>query len=245
MYWIGNYYNEEKPEDGKVFLKDIVKEPLSDRELLELCLNLIMPRRDNQKLSEELIEKFGSFAKVVGAKDNLVMNFPIMRGKNEIFLQLLKELSARVAWQKINWRPVAKGLGEIKDFCRIKIAGSPCEELSLIMLNDEMIPIAEEIHQKGTTNAVYAHPAEITKRAIYHNSHNIIVVHNHPSGDVTPSEEDKILTNMLLSALNNNGINLVDHLVISESDSYSFRDAGMIENKTMPEKTKSKSNKRK
>lgn len=124
--------------------------------------------------------------------------------------------------------PILLTTDALLDYCRATMAFSDVEELHIIYLNSKLQVIKQELMQKGTVNMVSIHPREVIKAALSNKASAIILAHNHPSGNVTPSSADVQITMQIKEACTTIGIRLIDHIIISESDAYSFSGSGLL-----------------
>ncbi len=203
---------------------------LADYELLEAYLTIAIPRKDVKPLAKLLIAQFGSFAEVINASTTELLAVSGV-GENTVFaLKIVAEAAKRMAWENLKNKdePVIADMDSLIDYCRMSMAYQDVEEFRLIYLNVKNRVIAEETQQKGTINHVSIHPREVVKSALDKNASAIIMVHNHPTGDTTPSKADIEVTKKVREALASMNILLHDHLIISKYGCYSFRNAGLL-----------------
>lgn len=203
---------------------------MADYEMLELLLTLAIPRKDTKPLAKALIKEFGSLAGVLGADNMRLMEFSGLKENTIIVFSIIREVALRMAWQNLSAadKPIIADWDAMLDYCRMKLAHKEFEELMIIYLDAKLRVIGEEIQQRGTTDNVAIHPAEVVKSAVFHSAKNLIMVHNHPSGDVTPSKPDVLITQQVKLALESVSIKLQDHLIIGKTEYYSFREQGLI-----------------
>ena len=202
----------------------------ADYELLEAYLTIAIPRRDVKPLAKLLIAKFGSFAEVVSAKNEELLAVDGV-GENTLFaLKIIKEAAQRMSWEMLKDKdlPVIANMDALIDYCRMSMAYQDVEEFKLIYLNNKNQVIAEETQQKGTINHVSIHPREVVKSALDNHASAVIMVHNHPTGDTTPSRADIDVTKKVKEALASMNMVLHDHVIVSKYGCYSFRTAGLI-----------------
>lgn len=203
---------------------------MPDYELLELLLTIAIPRRDVKPLAKELIRKFGSFAEVVNAPLEELMLVKGVKENTAAVLRIVRECSVRSSWQSLKGRdaPVISDFDAMVDYCRSAMAYQMVEEFRIIFLNSKLYVIGEEIQQRGTVDQVAIHPREVIKSAMMHGASAMILVHNHPSGIVTPSKADMEITKRIKEAAEAVSIRLFDHLIISKSSVYSFHNQGFV-----------------
>ena len=201
---------------------------LSDYELLELILFRAIPQRDVKPLAKELIATFGSFGEVVGApRARLVA----MKGLGEAAVSELKIVHAaaqRLAKGELRKRPVLSSWGNVLDYCRTAMAFSDKEEFRLLFLDKRNQLIADEVQQKGTVDHTPVYPREVVKRALELSATAIILVHNHPSGDPTPSTADIQMTKSIMSISSPLGISVHDHIIVGKNGHASLKGLRLI-----------------
>ena len=203
---------------------------MPDYELLELLLTIAIPRRDVKPLAKELIRKFGSFAEVVNAPLEELMLVKGVKENTAAVLRIVRECSVRSSWQSLKGTdaPVISDFDAMVDYCRSAMAYQMVEEFRIIFLNSKLYVIGEEIQQRGTVDQVAIHPREVIKSAMMHGASAMILVHNHPSGIVTPSKADMEIIKRIKEAAEAVSIRLFDHLIISKSSVYSFHNQGFV-----------------
>ena len=197
---------------------------MADYELLELVLMMAIPRRDVKPLAKILIRQFGSFADVINAKNDDLLAIDGIKENTLAMLKVIKSSALRMSWQNLasSDEPILNNTDVLIDYCRASMSFSEVEEFRVIFLDAKLRLIAQEVQQRGTINQVAIHPREVLKSAIARNAKAVILVHNHPSGNVTPSNADIKITKQIKDALCTVDINLVDHIIIGRNDAYSF-----------------------
>jgi DNA repair protein RadC len=203
-------------------------EALPDYELLELVLFRGIPRKDVKPLARELIDTFGDFNHVLSAPNARLLEMP---GVGEAVLTELKIVEAaahRLAQGKVLNRPIVSSWDDLLSYCQTTMAHAEIEEFRILFLDKKNILIADERQAKGTVDHVPVYPREVIKRSLELNASALILVHNHPSGDPTPSQADIAMTDQINQAAQVMGITLHDHLVIGKSCEISFRSEGLL-----------------
>jgi DNA repair protein RadC len=201
---------------------------MPDYELLELVLFRAIPRQDVKPLARRLLDAFGDFNHVVSAS---VSRLRKVDGVGEAVVQELKIIEAsahRLAQSRILGRHVLTSWAELLDYCRTAMANRETEQFRILFLDRKNVLIADEVQARGTVDHVPVYPREVVKRALELNASALILVHNHPSGDPTPSEQDIIVTSQISDAAQTMGIILHDHLIIGGSRDLSFRSSGYL-----------------
>lgn len=203
---------------------------MADYELLEAYLMIAIPRRDVKPIAKALIAKFGDFAEVISASPIDLMEIDGV-GEGAVFaLKMIREAAIRMSWEvlKSGDTPVIANMDNLVDYCRMSMSYQDIEEFKLIYLNAKNMVVAEETQQKGTVNHVSIHPREVVRSALEKNACAVIMVHNHPTGDTTPSKADVEVTKKVRDALKSMNVELHDHVIVSKYGYYSFRDGGLI-----------------
>ena len=203
---------------------------MADYEMLELLLTLSIPRRDTKPLAKALVKEFGSFAEVLFASDDKLMEFNGLKENTIIVFKIVREAALRMTWQKLSATeaPILTSYDSIIEYCRAASGYKDREEFRIIFLNAKNRIIGEEVQQRGSVNAVAIHPREVMRSAVLKGASSLIIVHNHPSGDVTPSRADVDVTRRIEEALSAVDIKLIDHFIVSKNMVYSFNDHGLL-----------------
>ena len=201
---------------------------MPDYELLELLLFRAIPRQDVKPLARELLDTFGDFNRVVTASPARLL---MVKGVGEAVVQELKIVEAaaqRMMRARVMNRPVLSSWDALLDYCHTAMAHRETEQFRILFLDRKNVLIADEEQAKGTVDHVPVYPREVVKRGLELNASALILVHNHPSGDPTPSEADISVTHQIQDAAQVLGITLHDHLIIGKSRELSFRSAGYL-----------------
>lgn len=201
---------------------------LEDLELLELVLFRVSERRNIKPLARRLIEQLGDFNHVISATPAQLSS---IRGVSEPVIRELKLIEAaahRLAQAKVIGRHALSSWSELMTYCKISMAHQSTEQFRILFLDRRNILIADEAQQKGTVDHVPVYPREVVKRALELNASAIILVHNHPSGDPTPSEADISMTERVAAASNAVGVTLHDHVIIGKERDTSFKTIGLL-----------------
>ncbi len=201
---------------------------VQDYELLELILFRAIPRRDVKPLAKELIAKFGGFAQVVAAP---VERLTEVKGVSEDVAQELKIVHAaaiKLSQERVLKRPVISSWDALLSYCRAAMADEKTELFRILFLDRKNILIADEVQQRGTVDHTPVYPREVVKRALELGASAIILVHNHPSGDPTPSRADVDMTKKIVSAAAALNIRVHDHLIIGHKYHASFKTLGLL-----------------
>ena len=209
------------------FLK-VGPDGLADYELLELVLFGAQPRRDVKPLAKALLERFGTFAEVISADPQALAD---VRGVGESAVIALKSAQAaalRLIGGQVMGRPVLSNWQALLDYCQASMAFAKIEQFRILYLNNRNVLIADETQQRGTIDHTPVYPREVVKRALELGASALIMVHNHPSGDPTPSRADIEMTRHVREASEKLGITLHDHIIVSHNGHRSFKEMGLL-----------------
>ncbi|WP_170342714.1 RadC family protein [Ruegeria arenilitoris] len=201
---------------------------MPDYELLELVLFRSIPRQDVKPLARLLLDTFGDFNRVLTAP---VERLRQIKGVGDTVITDLKILEAcahRMARARVMQRHVISSWDALLDYCHTTMAHREIEQFRVFFLDRKNVLIADEEQAKGTVDHVPVYPREVAKRALELNASALILVHNHPSGDPTPSQSDIDMTNRINDACAALGLTLHDHLIIGKSTELSFRSEGHL-----------------
>lgn len=201
---------------------------LADYELLELALFRAIPRRDTKPIAKALLSRFGSFAEVLGAPVERLVEVPGVGEAVAVDLKILAAAAQRLARGEVAKRPVLSSWSSVLDYCRTAMAFEENEQFRILFLDKKNGLIADEVQQRGTIDHTPVYPREVVKRALELSAAAIILVHNHPSGDVTPSKADQTMTRTIVETAMPLGITVHDHIIIGRSGHASFRALKLI-----------------
>jgi len=203
-------------------------EAMPDYELLELLLFRAIPRQDVKPLARRLLDRFGDFNRVISAPPARLSE---VAGVGPAVVQELKIVAAaaqRLARSRVIQRPVLTSWDALLDYCHTAMAHGEIEQFRVLYLDRKNVLIADEEQARGTVDHVPVYPREIMRRALELTASALILVHNHPSGDPTPSQADIAMTGRIVAAAEVMGIAVHDHLIIGKSRELSFRSEGLL-----------------
>jgi DNA repair protein RadC len=203
-------------------------EAMPDYELLELTLFAALPRRDTKPLAKALLARFGSFAEVIAAPRARLLEVKGVGESVANHLKIVEAAAHRLAKTKVMGRPALSSWSALLDYCTAAMARSQTEEFRVLFLDRKNNLIADEVQNRGTIDHTPVYPREIIKRALELGASSIILVHNHPSGDPTPSKADIMMTREIVSAAKTLSIAVHDHLVIGRGGHASFKSLGLL-----------------
>ncbi len=201
---------------------------LQDYELLELILFSAIPRRDIKPLAKSLLTAFGSLWGVVNAPATRLQNQFKLGDTGIALLKAIAATSLRMSRQQILHRPVLGSWQGLIDYCQAAMAHESVEQFRLLFLDRQNTLIADEVQQRGTVDHTPVYPREVIKRALELGATALIMVHNHPGGDPTPSRPDIEMTRQIIKAAETVGLIVHDHLIIGRGRHASFKSMGLI-----------------
>lgn len=204
------------------------KSALGDYELLELVLFRAIPRRDVKQLAKKLIKTFGSFAEAISAPPARLREIDGVGVSVVTEFKIIQEAAIRLAQERVLNRPVLSSWNAVVDYCKASMAYSSKEQFRILFLDRKNALITDELQQEGTIDHTPVYPREVVKRALELSAASIIMVHNHPSGDPTPSRADVEMTKQIIDATRALKISVHDHLIIGKGGHASLKSLGLI-----------------
>jgi len=204
-------------------------EALAEYEMLELVLMQAIPRRDTKPLAKQLINRFGSFAAVLAAEPNALQEVKGVGDGVVAMLKIVQHAAQLMQRQLVLKRPVLGSWQQLLDYCHSVMAHEKVEQFRLLFLDGKNRLVADELQNIGTVNHAPVYIREVVKRALEFHALAVIMCHNHPTGDPTPSRDDILLTREIKKALDLVGIKLHDHLIIGKEGHASLRSLRVIE----------------
>ncbi|NDR56966.1 RadC family protein [Aliiruegeria sabulilitoris] len=202
---------------------------MPEYELLELLLFNAIPRIDVKPLAKRLLAAFGDLNGVIAAPEARLMEVEGATPKVFYQLRLAEAFAHRMARAKVMQRPVLSSWDALMEYCKTVMAHRDTEQFRVLFLDRKNNLVADEAQAEGTVDHVPVYPREIVKRALELNASALILVHNHPSGDPSPSNEDVVMTDRISEACQAVGITIHDHVVIGKEEDASFRQLGFLE----------------
>ena len=210
---------------------------LPDYELLELLLFRSVPYKDTKPLAKDLLARFGSLEGIGAASHEAIDHqvadsLQIVRGKQSrataLDMQLIFDVARRVAREPASKRPAISSWSALLAYVRVALQHEPREQFRVLYLDNRNQLILDEIQNRGTIDHAPVYPREVIRRALELSSRNIIVVHNHPSGDPTPSRADIDMTKQIVAAGHPLNVTVHDHLIVGRDGVASFKQLGLI-----------------
>jgi DNA repair protein RadC len=201
---------------------------LHDYEVLELLLFRVIPRRDTKPLAKALIERFGDIAGVLGAPAAQIAKVKGAGRAVALELKVLHAALERVTRAEATRRPLIGSWSQLLQYCRVSLANAPREQFRVLFLDVKNQLIADEVLGEGTIDHAPVYPREVARRSLELGASSVILVHNHPSGDPSPSAADIAVTREIQTAAKAIGVKVHDHLVIGRNGQASLKSLGLM-----------------
>ena len=203
-------------------------EALADYEFLELVLFRAIPRRDVKPLAKALLVRFGSFAEVISARPERLREIDGLGEAAITELKIVAEAAKRFTKIKVENRPALGSFSAVLDYCRAAMAYLEREEFRILFLDKKNLLIADEVQATGTIDHAPVYPREIMRRAFELNATAIVLIHNHPSGDPSPSQADIQLTRQIVTLGRSLNVAVHDHLIVGREGFASLKGLQLI-----------------
>jgi len=189
---------------------------LADYELLELLLFRLIPRADTKPVAKALLARFGSLSEVLGAPVARLQEVKGVGAAVALDLKVIAAAARRMTRGEIRGREVLSSWEKVLEYCRATMAFEEREQFRILFLDKKNALIADEVQQTGTVDHTPVYPREVIRRALELSSTAIILVHNHPSGDPTPSRADIEMTKTIVESGRPLGISVHDHIIVGK-----------------------------
>ena len=201
---------------------------LADHEMLEMVLFLALPRRDTKPIARALLDRFGSFAGAISAPLPELRRVEGMGEAGSAALKTIQAAALRLARAEVREQPVLDNWDRLIDYLTAAMARDRTEQFRVLFLDSKNRMIADEAQARGTVNHTPVYPREVVRRALELHATALILVHNHPSGDPTPSREDVEMTRLVRTAASTLSVTLHDHVIVGNGRWTSFRREGLL-----------------
>ena len=208
--------------------RDLGDGALADYELLELLLFRLIPRRDTKPIAKALMARFGTLSGVLGAPLPLLLEVKGIGEAVALDLKLIASTAQRMLKSEIRNKQVLSSWSALIDYCHASMAHETREQFRILFLDKRNVLIADEVQGHGTVDHTPVYPREVVRRALELSSTAIILVHNHPSGDPTPSRADIEMTKTIIETAKPLGISVHDHIIIGKDGHVSFKGLRLI-----------------
>ncbi len=201
---------------------------LADHEMLEMVLFLALPRRDTKPIGRALLTRFGSFGDVIGAPVAELSTVEDLGEAGIAALKLVQGAALRLLKQQATEAPVIASWDRLIDYLTASMVHERIEQFRVLFLDTRNRLIADEVQSRGSINHTPAYPREVVRRALELHANAVILAHNHPSGEPTPSREDIVMTSDIARAAATMGITLHDHIIVGRNRHVSFRQEKLL-----------------
>ncbi len=199
-------------------------EAFTDAELLEAVLHLAIPRRDTKDLAKLLLKRFGSFSGVLSAPRERLEEFSGLGDTTITSLKIMQAAAQRFARDRVDReQPILSSWSSLIDYCRSAMAFEDIEQFRILFLDKKNRLIADEVQQRGTVDHTPVYPREVIKRSLELGATALILVHNHPSGDPSPSTADVQMTRQIVEIAKPLGVTVHDHIIIGKNGHASMK----------------------
>jgi DNA repair protein RadC len=199
-----------------------------DYELLELLLCGVIPRGDVKPIAKKLLSECGSLSGILQADTEKLKSIPGIGESSIVALKIIYEVACRLIKEEANAQPLLQSWQGVIEYCRARMSHLSVEQFRLLFLDQKNKIIADEVQQQGTVDRTPIFPREVVKRTLELGATSLIMVHNHPSGDPTPSQADIDITRKIIKAAKELDIQVLDHLIIGRFGHTSLREEGVI-----------------
>ncbi|WP_088345432.1 MULTISPECIES: DNA repair protein RadC [Rhodomicrobium] len=203
-------------------------ETLPDYELMELILFRAIPRRDTKPLAKAIIAKFGGFAEAINATEERLSEVPGLGAAAVTEIRLVKAAAIRLMQGEVMKRPLLGSFDKVVSYCRAAMGFEMREQFRILFLDKRNRLLADEVQGRGTVDHTPVYVREVLKRALELSASAIILVHNHPSGDPTPSRADITMTKEIMAAAEKLDIAVHDHLIVGRDGHVSLKSARLV-----------------
>lgn len=195
---------------------------------MELLLTYAIPRRDTKLLAKKLLERFGTLARVFEAEAAALEEIDGVGPQAATLISLIRPLAVRFLTAAPSAKTVLKSTGDAATYFQAKLKGLPEEEVHVTFVNAKNAVMATECLQRGTVDQSVVYVRKVIERTLAHKASGFILAHNHPSGDPTPSDHDRDLTQAVKAAASAVGVRFLDHLIIGDTAPFSFKANGLL-----------------
>jgi DNA repair protein RadC len=227
--FVDRTYAPAGPNGVVARLLDTAPSAVEDSELLQVLIYLVAPQGSPHEVSARLLERFGSLGAVIAARDADLLAVPGVAREVPRLFRMLRTTVARLLQEPLKQRPVIGSFNALLDYLAVTMRDEPVEQVRILFLDRKNQLIRDEVVARGTVDHTPLYPREVLRACLDHGASAIIMVHNHPSGDPSPSDADIQLTRQIDRALATLDIALHDHVVIGRGRWASFRELGLLQ----------------
>ena len=201
---------------------------LADHEMLEMMLFLALPRRDTKPIARALLSRFGSFAAVIAAPVPELLGTDGLGEAGAAAVKLVQAAALRMVKHEVAARPVLSNWDRMIDYLTASMAHERAEQFRILYLDARNHLLADEVQSRGTVDHAPVYPREIVRKCLEHNATALVLAHNHPSGEPTPSRQDVAMTKAIDQAVQTIGVTVHDHIIIGHGRCFSFRQEKLL-----------------
>ncbi|GAB6057074.1 RadC family protein [Desulfonatronum parangueonense] len=201
---------------------------LADYEVMELLLGYALPRRDTKQLAKEMLTRFGSLRGIYSARPNELETVPGMSPSVLVLLDVWREFWGRVQEGAVQERLVFSHPRTVADFAIARLGHELTEQFWVALVDNKNRLVQWRQVSRGTVDQTPVYPREILRMVLHHQASGMILVHNHPGGDPKPSVQDQELTRKMQRAAQEMDVRVLDHIIVTESDYFSFQAQGLL-----------------
>lgn len=223
------HYHGHRERLRQRFLKSGL-DGFADYEVVELLLTLAIPRSDVKQPAKELISRFGDLRGILDAPADDLQAIPGMGAVAPVALQIIKAAATLYLQQSSEGQETLSDPARLTDFWRMRIGGAANERFEVAFLDSgyRLLRDGVETLEEGTIDRAAVYPRRVVEAALRRGAYGLVLAHNHPNGIVAPSEQDKVLTRAIVLAGETVGVRVIDHVIVSVDQSFSFRKAGLL-----------------
>jgi DNA repair protein RadC len=205
-------------------------EGFADYEAVELLLTLAIPRSDVKQSAKALIAKFGNLRGILDAPVEQLQTVKGLGSVAPVALKIIRAAATLYLQQSSEGQDSLTDLSRLSDFWRMRLGALPNEVFQVGYLDSgyRLLRDGIETLEEGTIDRAAVYPRRVIEAALRRGAFGVVLAHNHPNGQTAPSEQDKVLTRAIVLAAETVGVRIVDHLIVTASDSFSFRKAGLL-----------------
>lgn len=201
---------------------------VADHEMLEMVLFLALPRRDTKPIARALLTRFGSFAAAISAPLPDLRKIEGLGDAGAAALKTIQAAALRLMRAEVQEKPILNDWQRLMDYLTAALSRERIEQFRILFLDNKNRLLADEAQSRGTVNHTPVYPREVVKRALELHATALILVHNHPSGDPTPSRDDIAMTKAIAQAATVLAVTLHDHVIVGNGRWFSFRKEGLL-----------------
>jgi DNA repair protein RadC len=221
--------NEGHRDRARRRFKQAGEQGLEDYELLELVLHLILPRKDTKDIAKRLLKQFGTFSGVLAAPETQLAKVDGLKAISATNLKIIQAAAQRFARDRLDrQQPLLGSWADLIDYCRTAMAYEDVEQFRVLFLDKKNRLIEDEVQQTGTVDHTPVYPREVLKRSLELGATALILVHNHPSGDPSPSAADIQMTRQIIDVAKPLNITVHDHIIIGRDSHASLKGLKLI-----------------